>query len=150
MFRKCSAISLAAISALNSGLLAETVTRGGTPGMPGTSGTSPGQSGSNGEAGESLNDSVVSTDDAEKSLTLNGGNGGTGGGGVATPRTAAEIEVMSGKMDNSLFIDLVQLLGRMPRIILLILKTNDLSELQSRFRSVASYFIVHPIYVGFF
>ena len=84
MFRKCSAISLAAISALNSGLLAETVTRGGTPGMPGTSGTSPGQSGSNGEAGESLNDSVVSTDDAEKSLTLNGGNGGTGGGGVAS------------------------------------------------------------------
>ena len=54
----------------------------------------------------------------------------SGGGGVATPRTAAEIEVMSGKMDNSLFIELVQLLGRMPRIILLILKTNDLSELK--------------------
>ena len=54
--------------------------------------------------------------------------GAKSGGGVATPRTAAEIEVMSGKMDNSLFIELVQLLGRMPRIILLILKTNDLSE----------------------
>ena len=55
--------------------------------------------------------------------------GAKSGGGVATPRTAAEVKVMSGKMDNSLFIELVQLLGRMPRIILLILKTNDLSEL---------------------
>ena len=55
-------------------------------------------------------------------------SGAKGSGGVATARTAAEVEVMSGKMDNSLFLELVQLLGRMPRIILLILKTNDLSR----------------------
>ena len=48
-------------------------------------------------------------------------------GGVRTRRSRAEMEAMSGKMDESLFLELVRLLAQMPRIILLILKTNDLS-----------------------
>ncbi|WP_193213640.1 hypothetical protein [Luteolibacter marinus] len=76
-------ILVGAIPALVPVLFAETVNRTGIAGTPGTSGSSPGQSGSNGGNGEGLTDSVVSTTDADKSLTLVAGSGGTGGGGGA-------------------------------------------------------------------
>ena len=45
-----------------------------------------------------------------------------------TTRTAAEKESMSGALGEGMLQQLVELLGQVPRIILLILKTNDLSE----------------------
>ena len=51
------------------------------------------------------------------------------GKSVVSTRTQAEKQEMSGALGEGLIRELVQLLGRVPRIILLILKTNDLSEL---------------------
>ncbi|OAA66613.1 ubiquinone biosynthesis protein [Niveomyces insectorum RCEF 264] len=47
---------------------------------------------------------------------------------ILQPRTADEKDNMGGQLQEGLLADLVQLLGRVPRIILLILKTNDLTR----------------------
>ena len=47
---------------------------------------------------------------------------------VSTPRSDQEKEDISDAMGEGMLQQLVQLLGKVPRIILLILKTNDLSE----------------------
>lgn len=46
---------------------------------------------------------------------------------VATSRTADEKDNMSGALSDGMLQQLVEMLGQVPRIILLILKTNDLS-----------------------
>ncbi|KAI5299433.1 Trafficking protein particle complex subunit 33 [Ascosphaera pollenicola] len=48
--------------------------------------------------------------------------------GVVSPRTSDEKEKIAAKFSDGLLQDLVILLGKMPRIILLILKTNDLTR----------------------
>ena len=55
------------------------------------------------------------------------GQGGSGGS-ILTPRDTGEQKTMSTALQEGLLADLVQLLGRVPRIILLILKTNDLTR----------------------
>lgn len=47
---------------------------------------------------------------------------------TTTARTADERESMSGALGEGMLQQLVELLGKVPRIILLILKTNDLSK----------------------
>ncbi len=47
---------------------------------------------------------------------------------VISTRSEEEKEVVSGAMGEGMLQELVQLLGQVPRIVLLILKTNDLSE----------------------
>ena len=47
---------------------------------------------------------------------------------ILAPKSADEKENMSGALQEGLLADLVQLLGQVPRIILLILKTNDLTR----------------------
>ncbi|EQK99195.1 hypothetical protein OCS_05096 [Ophiocordyceps sinensis CO18] len=49
-------------------------------------------------------------------------------GSILHTRTADEQQTMSGALQGGLLVDLVQMLGRVPRIILLILKTNDLTR----------------------
>ncbi|KFH44741.1 ABC1 family protein-like protein [Hapsidospora chrysogenum ATCC 11550] len=49
-------------------------------------------------------------------------------GSILKTRTSAEQQTMSGALQEGLIVDLVQLLSRVPRIILLILKTNDLTR----------------------
>jgi aarF domain-containing kinase len=49
-------------------------------------------------------------------------------GSILKPRNPDEQETMSSALQESLLADLVGLLGRVPRIILLILKTNDLTR----------------------
>ena len=48
---------------------------------------------------------------------------------VSTTRDASERESMAGALSEGMLQQLVELLGQVPRIILLILKTNDLSKL---------------------
>ncbi|KAF2840801.1 ABC1 family protein [Patellaria atrata CBS 101060] len=48
--------------------------------------------------------------------------------GVAKPRTEQEKDNISDALGEGLIVQLVQLLGKVPRIILLILKTNDLTR----------------------
>jgi aarF domain-containing kinase len=50
------------------------------------------------------------------------------GGSILKPRTSDEQKTMSGALQEGLLANLVQMLGRVPRIILLILKTNDLTR----------------------
>jgi aarF domain-containing kinase len=52
---------------------------------------------------------------------------------VVSSRTAQEKDDISGAFGDGLLQQLVELLGRVPRIILLILKTNDLSKIHSCF-----------------
>ncbi|CAK7245968.1 MAG: hypothetical protein STHCBS139747_007573 [Sporothrix thermara] len=47
---------------------------------------------------------------------------------IMKPRTAGEKDHISGQLQDGMLTDLVQLLGKVPRIILLILKTNDLTR----------------------
>ncbi|KAL2019697.1 hypothetical protein VTK56DRAFT_9234 [Thermocarpiscus australiensis] len=47
---------------------------------------------------------------------------------IMKPRDASEQKTMSGALQEGLLVDLVQMLGQVPRIILLILKTNDLTR----------------------
>ncbi|KAK7755974.1 hypothetical protein SLS62_001916 [Diatrype stigma] len=47
---------------------------------------------------------------------------------VLSPRTRAEKKEMGDALQEGLLSDLVQMLGRVPRVILLILKTNDLTR----------------------
>lgn len=47
--------------------------------------------------------------------------------GVATARTSEEKKVIGDALSDGLIENLIQLLGKVPRVILLILKTNDLS-----------------------
>jgi aarF domain-containing kinase len=49
-------------------------------------------------------------------------------GSILKTRTSDEQQTMSGALQEGLIVDLVQLLSRVPRIILLILKTNDLTR----------------------
>ncbi|KAH7149541.1 ABC1 family-domain-containing protein [Dactylonectria estremocensis] len=49
-------------------------------------------------------------------------------GSILQTRTPDEQKTMSGALQDGLIVDLVGLLGRVPRIILLILKTNDLTR----------------------
>jgi len=49
-------------------------------------------------------------------------------GSILKTRTADEQQTMSGALQEGLIVDLVQLLSRVPPIILLILKTNDLTR----------------------
>ncbi|KIH86843.1 aarF domain-containing kinase [Sporothrix brasiliensis 5110] len=49
-------------------------------------------------------------------------------GSIIQPRTTDEKEHISGQLQDGLLAELVQLLGKVPRIILLILKTNDLTR----------------------
>lgn len=53
---------------------------------------------------------------------------------VVSARSEKEKEVISGAMGDGMLQQLVQLLGQVPRIILLILKTNDLSKSASLFQ----------------
>ncbi len=50
------------------------------------------------------------------------------GGGVASSRTNEEKKVIGDALGEGLLENLIQLLGQVPRVILLILKTNDLSK----------------------
>ncbi|SPQ20983.1 a803cf2c-02b3-4219-a083-e218533d51de [Thermothielavioides terrestris] len=47
---------------------------------------------------------------------------------ILKPKDASEQKAMSGALQDGLLADLVQMLGQVPRIILLILKTNDLTR----------------------
>ncbi|KXX75883.1 ABC1 family protein MCP2 [Madurella mycetomatis] len=47
---------------------------------------------------------------------------------IMTPKDPSEQKTMSGALQEGLLVDLVQMLGQVPRIILLILKTNDLTR----------------------
>ncbi|KAL1878785.1 hypothetical protein VTK73DRAFT_7542 [Phialemonium thermophilum] len=47
---------------------------------------------------------------------------------IAQPRSQDEKEHLSGALQDGLLADLVQLLGQVPRVMLLILKTNDLTR----------------------
>ncbi len=47
---------------------------------------------------------------------------------ITKPKDASEQQTMSGALQDGLLADLVQMLGQVPRIILLILKTNDLTR----------------------
>jgi len=47
---------------------------------------------------------------------------------ITKPKEASEQQTMSGALQGGLLADLVQMLGQVPRIILLILKTNDLTR----------------------
>ncbi|KAJ4365311.1 hypothetical protein N0V83_008931 [Neocucurbitaria cava] len=52
----------------------------------------------------------------------------TGGGGVMSSRTNDEKKVIGDALGEGLLESLIQLLGQVPRVILLILKTNDLTR----------------------
>lgn len=67
--------------------------------------------------------------------------------GVAMPRNQAEKRAISDALNDGLLQQLVQLLGRVPRVLLLILKTNDLTRsldegLQTRQGSVRTFLIL--------
>lgn len=47
---------------------------------------------------------------------------------IMKPKEESEQKTMSGALQEGLLVDLVQMLGQVPRIILLILKTNDLTR----------------------
>ncbi|AEO57013.1 hypothetical protein MYCTH_2302690 [Thermothelomyces thermophilus ATCC 42464] len=47
---------------------------------------------------------------------------------ITKPKDASEQKTMSAALQEGLLVDLVQMLGQVPRIILLILKTNDLTR----------------------
>ncbi|KAK4162613.1 ABC1 family-domain-containing protein [Cladorrhinum sp. PSN259] len=47
---------------------------------------------------------------------------------ITKPKEASEQKTMSSALQEGLLVDLVQMLGQVPRIILLILKTNDLTR----------------------
>jgi predicted unusual protein kinase regulating ubiquinone biosynthesis (AarF/ABC1/UbiB family) len=51
-----------------------------------------------------------------------------GGGGVQKPRDNQEKKAIGQALGEGLLADLTQLLGKMPRVLLLVLKTNDLSK----------------------
>jgi len=52
----------------------------------------------------------------------------TAPGSVLAPRTAAEKQTLGAALQDGFLADLVQLLGQVPRVVLLILKTNDLTR----------------------
>ena len=58
--------------------------------------------------------------------------GAVAGRAVVSARTQREKNAISGALGEGMLTELVQLLGRVPRIILLILKTNDLSTCPRR------------------
>ncbi|KAF4125706.1 hypothetical protein GMORB2_0950 [Geosmithia morbida] len=68
-------------------------------------------------------------------------------GSILKARSSEEEVSMSGSLQEGLIVDLVQLLARVPRIILLILKTNDLTRsldenLQTREGPIRSFMIL--------
>ncbi|PFH61829.1 hypothetical protein XA68_16163 [Ophiocordyceps unilateralis] len=71
----------------------------------------------------------------------------SGQGSILKTRTVDEEQSMSGALQEGLIVDLVQMLSRVPRIILLILKTNDLTRsldenLQTRQGPIRSFLIL--------
>jgi predicted unusual protein kinase regulating ubiquinone biosynthesis (AarF/ABC1/UbiB family) len=52
----------------------------------------------------------------------------TSEGGVAKPRSKVEKDNISDALGDGMLAELVQLLGKVPRVLLLVLKTNDLSK----------------------
>ncbi|ODA83712.1 hypothetical protein RJ55_02227 [Drechmeria coniospora] len=68
-------------------------------------------------------------------------------GSILETRSADEEQTMSGALQEGLIVDLVRMLSRVPRIILLILKTNDLTRsldenLQTRQGPIRSFMIL--------
>lgn len=68
-------------------------------------------------------------------------------GSILKTRTTDEEQTMTGALQEGLIVDLVQMLSRVPRIILLILKTNDLTRsldenLQTRQGPIRSFMIL--------
>lgn len=68
-------------------------------------------------------------------------------GSILKNRTSDEQQTMSGALQDGLIVDLVRLLSQVPRIILLILKTNDLTRsldenLQTRQGPIRSFLIL--------
>jgi aarF domain-containing kinase len=66
---------------------------------------------------------------------------------IMKPKDPSEQKTMSGALQEGLLVDLVQMLGQVPRIILLILKTNDLTRsldenLQTRQGQVRQFLIL--------
>lgn len=59
-----------------------------------------------------------------------------GAGGVMTSRTNEEKKVIGDALGEGMLESLIELLGKVPRVILLILKTNDLSEYLPPFATV--------------
>ncbi|TLD18869.1 ABC1 family protein-like protein [Venturia nashicola] len=71
----------------------------------------------------------------------------TSEGGVAKPRTKVEKDNISDALGDGMLAELVQLLGKVPRVLLLVLKTNDLTRsldegLQTRQGSVRTFLIL--------
>jgi hypothetical protein len=58
-----------------------------------------------------------------------------GAGGVMTSRTNEEKKVIGDALGEGMLESLIQLLGQVPRVILLILKTNDLSKSLERWHA---------------
>lgn len=56
------------------------------------------------------------------------GGGVTGANGILTPRTTDEKDNITDALQDGMLSELVQMLGQVPRVILLILKTNDLTR----------------------
>jgi predicted unusual protein kinase regulating ubiquinone biosynthesis (AarF/ABC1/UbiB family) len=54
-------------------------------------------------------------------------------GGVTTPRGSEEKKVIGDALGEGMLESLIELLGKVPRVMLLVLKTNDLSELDRAF-----------------
>ncbi|KAI9889902.1 MAG: hypothetical protein M1814_004624 [Vezdaea aestivalis] len=85
--------------------------------------------------------------DSDESV-ISGGIGISGGKGVAAqPRSGAEKEEISAALGEGMLQQLVEMLGKVPRIILLILKTNDLTRsldenLQTRLGPVRTFLIL--------
>ncbi|TLD05803.1 uncharacterized protein PgNI_08289 [Pyricularia grisea] len=61
-------------------------------------------------------------------LAASSGADGAAGSVLLAPRSLDEKQTMGSALQGGLLADLVQLLGKVPRIILLILKTNDLTR----------------------
>ena len=56
--------------------------------------------------------------------------------GVSSTRSAAEKAVITDALGDGMLEDIIKLLGKVPRVMLLILKTNDLSELLPLFKNM--------------
>ena len=56
--------------------------------------------------------------------------------GVASSRTSDEKKVIGDALGEGLLENLIELLGQVPRVILLILKTNDLSKFATHLNPV--------------
>ena len=68
--------------------------------------------------------------------------GDGGGGKVSVPRSVEEVgKIKRGDVGGDIMLQLVDLLSNMPRIMLLLLKTNDLTRYHSTLHSPYTYCI---------